>query len=224
MSETKGIYAALLEVQKKIGAIEKNGKGPSQKGGFSYIKAEDITDKVHSLLNENGIITVPRIKYANHEVVRDGSRSYITATLEIEYDYICVADGSLVTVTSVGEGSDIGSDTATRKAATQALKISHLHLFSIPNSEYDDEGYGPADNSPAEKAPARAVAAAKKAPASSGGADLEKIRAEIKVAAREKGLGSEDLNKMGQKISSDFFNESDSLTKLLGEIKKLTKE
>jgi hypothetical protein len=220
VSETKGIYAALLEVQKKVGAIEKNGKGPSQKGGFSYIKAEDITDKVHSLLNEFGVITVPRIQYANHEVVRDGSRSYITATLSIEYDYICVADGSMVTVSSVGEGSDIGSDTATRKAATQALKISHLHLFSIPNSEYDDEGYGPADNSTAEKAPNRAVAAATKAKAPAGGGNVDKLRAEIKVAARDKGLTSDALNKMGQEISEDFFNEAPALATLLEKIKK----
>lgn len=221
---TKGIYAKILEIQKSVGAIEKAGTGPSQKGAFKYIRAEDVTDKVHSLLNEHGVITVPTIKYTDREVIRDGAKTFIFVAITVEYEYIDVEDGSSVIVTSVGEGSDIGSDTATRKAATQALKISHLQFLSIPNSEFDDEGAEPTGGAAAEKPQARAVAAATKATAAAGAADgdaaLEPIRAKIKVAARKAGLDSTALNIKGKEIHDDFFNQKAALETLLKAIEK----
>ena len=143
------IYKKMAEIQKAVGAIEKNGKGPSQKGGFAYIKYEDILDKIHALLVENDVIVVPELTYYNHEVKEASNRQNLYARVEAKYTFVAVEDGSSVTVSSVGEGSDIGSDTATRKAATQVMKIAFLHTFTIPNTDdgllLDNEGEGAGD-------------------------------------------------------------------------------
>lgn len=210
---TKLIYEKIAAIQKEVGAIEKNGRGPAQKGGFAFIKAEDVLDKIHALLVEHEVIVVPTIKYGKHDVRIDGSRSYISATIEVEYEYIAVEDGSSVITSSVGEGSDIGSDTATRKAATQALKISHLHMFTIPNSEFDDEGYEPPGAS-AEPKSNRAVTKASQ-PAAASGNSITKVRALVKAAGTKLGLSPTDINERGNKIDPDFFANVEALEKLL---------
>lgn len=208
------IYGKILKIQEEVGAIPKNGIGPSSKGSFKFIKAEDVLDKIHSLLVANGVIVVPTITYSKHEARDQGGRQYITATIAVRYEYISVSDGSSLTTDSVGEGSAIGDDTATRKAATQALKISHLHMFTIPNGEFDDEGYEP----PAASAPqqTRAQTATAKA-----GDPLLAVRTQVKVAAGKKKLASADLNAMGTKIDEDFFNSVPALTQLLGQINSI---
>lgn len=214
----KLIYGKIAAIQKAVGAIPKNGKGPAQKGGFAFIKAEDVLDKVHALLVENEVIVIPTIEYSKHETRIDGSRSYITATVSISYEYIAVEDGSSVVTTSVGEGSDIGSDTATRKAATQALKISHLHMFTIPNSEFDDEGYEPVDKG-GEAKQNRAVAQAQNgkvtgATSASQNA-LNKVRAQVKVAGEKLGLTPAQINERGLDVDPDFFASEAHLKTLL---------
>lgn len=221
MPEPKLIYSKIATIQKEVGAIPKNGQGPANKGSFAFIKAEDVLDKIHALLVEHEVIVVPKIKYVNHEVIRDQGRSNIYSTIEVEYRYIAVEDGSEIITTSVGEGSDIGSDTATRKAATQALKISHLHMFTIPNSEFDDEGYEPpgGGEEKSNRTVAKARQAAEPKGASSAQLDsLTKIRASVKAAAGKLGLSSQEINERGQKIDPDFFANPHHLKTLLSEL------
>lgn len=158
MKDVGLIYSKLLTIQNEIGAIEKNGKGPAQKGGFAYIKYEDILDRIHALLNRERVIVVPKLSFSKHEVVSANNRQNIYSNIEATYEFISVDDGSSVIVASVGEGSDIGSDTATRKSATQALKIAFLHTFTIPNTDdgvlLDNEGHESPDktaSAPAKK-------------------------------------------------------------------------
>jgi len=154
MGEVGLIYSKIAKIQQEVGAIEKNGRGPAQKGGFAYIKYEDILDKIHALMVQEGVVVAPELKYYNHEVREANNRQNLYARVEAKYTFIAVEDGSTFTVTSVGEGSDIGSDTATRKAATQVMKIAFLHTFTIPNSDdgvlLDNEGYENEDKTPAK--------------------------------------------------------------------------
>lgn len=217
-----GIHRKIAAIQREVGAIPKNGQGPQNKGGFAYIKAEDILDKIHQLLVRYNVIVIPDIQYSKHEVVRDGGRGYTNATISVKYTYTDVDSGESITTSSVGEGSDIGSDTATRKAATQAMKISHLHMFTIPNSEFDDEGYEPAGAAEAKgkaKADPPALKRAVSGGAKGGGTSLTKLRAEVKAAGAAKGIKTADLNKMGSAISPSFIDEPESLEALLTHIK-----
>lgn len=221
-SKTPLIYGKIAKIQKEVGAIPMNGQGPPNKGSFAFIKAADILDKIHALLVAEEVVVRPTIKITNYIVNRDSGRAYTNVTVEAEYEFIAAEDGSTFTVTSSGEGSDIGSDTATRKAATMAMKIAHLHAFTIPNTDQlaDDEGYEPEAKAAAGGKPApKAVAAAAKATTPSAGADakadsLVKLRAKVKVAAAPLDLSATEINERGAEFGNDWFNDPDALVKL----------
>jgi len=222
ISAVPAIFGKIATIQKEVGAIPRNGTGPAAKGGFSYIKAEDILDKIHALLVQENVITIPSIKHSKHEVNIVNNRQYINATIEATYTYVAVEDGSSITVTAIGEGSDIGSDTATRKAATQALKISHLHTFTIPNSEFDDEGYEPADKqlpTPAQSKPAQTISKASKA-ASPEVTELQgKVRGFITA-----GVTADSVKKIGERVTKELglaSYDKNNLETLQGIVKAL---
>jgi len=196
------ILAKIARIQAEVGAIPKAGKGPKEKGGFAYIKAEDILDKVHALLVQEQVIVVPTITHTKHEVINNNNRNYIFASVSAQYAYIAVEDGSQVVVTAVGEGSDIGSDTATRKAATQALKISHLHTFTIPNSEFDDEGYEPvAKGEASAAAPSKAQQAIAKA--SPVNAEVSKLQGAVREYVAN-GVDAATIKALGEKVTKEL--------------------
>ena len=41
-SKTPGIYAKIAAIQNEVGNIPKNGRGPSSKGAFEYVKFDTI--------------------------------------------------------------------------------------------------------------------------------------------------------------------------------------
>lgn len=201
--EPASIYRKIALIQKEVGAIEKNGTGPQQKGSFRYIKQEDILDKIHALLVENDVIVIPTITSLKHDVVEANNRMNIYSVVQAVYRYVSVEDGSYIETTSTGEGSDIGSDTATRKAATQAMKIAHLHTFTIPGTDLsldDREGYtneAPASDAPATPKAVRTAKSGTTTRASGNNAatsqTAKEIQAEIvaKVAAHKAEYGVE---------------------------------
>jgi hypothetical protein len=196
------IFAKIATIQKEVGAIQRNGTGPAAKGGFAYIKAEDILDKIHALLVQESVIVVPTLEYAKHDVQVVNNRQYVSATINAKYQYVAVEDGSFITVTAIGEGSDIGSDTATRKAATQALKISHLHTFTIPNSEFDDEGAEPKGAS--APAPTTSKAAQTVAKAKSGvTAEVSKLQDTVRTFITN-GVPADAVKKIGERVSAEL--------------------
>lgn len=204
---SKLIYAKMAAVQKAVGAIEKSGVGPSNKGSFSYVKAEDILDKVHSLLVEHDVVVVPTLEHTKHEVISSNNRNFVYVTLQAQYQYVAVEDGSSVVVSACGEGSDIGSDTATRKAATQALKISHLQTFTIPNNEFDQEGYSVDAGVPASAKPEpRALKSARK---DKVGELQAKIRSFIESGDYASGLVNTIGLRVAKELGKDEFDKSD---------------
>jgi len=199
------IFGKIATIQREVGAIPRNGTGPAAKGGFSYIKAEDILDKIHALLVQENVITIPSIKHTKHEVNVVNNRQYVNATIEATYTYVAVDDGSSMTVTAIGEGSDIGSDTATRKAATQALKISHLHTFTIPNSEFDDEGYEPADKQLPTPMPSRAAQSISKAAKVSP--EVTELQGKVRGFITA-GVSADTVKKIGERVTKELGFDS----------------
>jgi hypothetical protein len=214
---SKMIFQKMAAIQKGVGAIQKSGVGPSSKGSFSYVKAEDILDKVHQLLVENDVIVVPTLQHTKHEVLTVNNRNYVFATIQAAYEYIAVEDGSSVVVNACGEGSDISSDTATRKAATQALKISHLQTFTIPNNEFDQEGYPVEAGAPAVKQEPRALKNARKD-------KVGELQAKVRGFIESGDYASSLVNTIGQRVASEQgkpeFDKSDEqiLVALIGQL------
>ena len=169
-SKAPGIYAKIAAIQEEVGNIPKNGRGPSSKGSFEYVKFDDILLAVRDLFVKHGVIQ--NIQTVSHVVNSNivGTRSVVNTSILVEYTYIDIEDGSTHVSSVGGEGSDIGGDTATRKAYTQALKIALLHTFNIvTGDEPDSDG--------AETAEVPAVAA-EKAPSVTD-QNIDGVRTEI---------------------------------------------
>ena len=169
-SKAPGIYAKIAAIQEEVGNIPKLGRGPSSKGSFEYVKFDDILLAVRNLFVQHGVIQ--NIKTLSHVVNSNivGTRSVVNTSILVEYTYIDVEDGSSHVSSVGGEGSDIGGDTATRKAYTQALKIALLHTFNIvTGDEPDSDG--------AETAEVPSVAA-QKAPSATD-QNIDGVRGEI---------------------------------------------
>lgn len=198
------IFGKIATIQKEVGAIPRNGTGPAAKGGFSYVKAEDILDKIHSLLVQENVIVVPTLEYTKHETQYVNNRQMVSVAIKAQYKYIAIEDGSYVDVTAIGEGSDIGSDTATRKAATQALKISHLHTFTIPNSEFDDEGYEPADKQVGGAGASKAAQVVSKAKASP---EVSKLQGRVREFITN-GVPADAVKTIGERVTKDLGKAS----------------
>lgn len=136
-----GILKKIAAVQEGVGNIPKNGTGPSTKGSYAYVKYDDVLLAVRDLFVKLGVVvemtTIDHV--VNSQIV--GNRSVVNTSIKVQYAYTDIEDGSRHVTVVGGEGSDIGSDTATRKAYTQAQKIALLQTFNIfTGDEPDSDG------------------------------------------------------------------------------------
>lgn len=133
-TKTPAIYAALIEANKKIGAIAKGSKNAQQ--GFMFRGVDDVYNELHPVLASCGIVIIPEV--VNYDVSekqgRNGVLLYTRATIR---HHFTAEDGSHVTTTVVGEAMDSG-DKGMNKAMSMALKYSLLQLFTIPTKEDKD--------------------------------------------------------------------------------------
>lgn len=133
-TKTPAIYAALIEANKKIGAIAKGSKNAQQ--GFMFRGVDDVYNELHPVLANCGIVIIPEVvSYdVSERQSRNGVLLYTRATIRYHFT---AEDGSSVTTTVVGEAMDSG-DKGMNKAMSMALKYSLLQLFTIPTKEDKD--------------------------------------------------------------------------------------
>lgn len=133
-TKTQAIYPALIEANKKIGAIAKGSKNAQQ--GFMFRGVDDVYNELHPVLADCGIVIIPEV--VSYEVSERQSRNgvllYTRATIR---HHFTAEDGSHITTTVVGEAMDSG-DKSMNKAMSMALKYSLLQLFTIPTKEDKD--------------------------------------------------------------------------------------
>lgn len=139
------IYNKILEAQKAVKGLEKNGTGPATQGGYSFLAVDDVLKKIKPLLDEHGIIVLPTLVDHGFEFTKanakDDSRvpKYATtAWVKYQFDFIAVEDASKLSTTVIGEGADT-SDKAIRKATTSAWKIALIQTFALITGEADPD-------------------------------------------------------------------------------------
>lgn len=216
MAETKAIYGALLAVQKGLASIPKNGEMKFGGTAYSYLKADDVQEKINPLLTDNGIIV--RSEYTVDSLEK-GSRHWLYVNLALTY--IAAEDGSSLTVRAVGE-SIAGDDKSVNKALTQAIKNAHRSQFQFASGEAEPDDYAPsAGNSAPKQSPAARKIEAAKAP-TNGASDAAKVTAEIRAKFVDTGILTTDaLNSRASAIASEMGKASGSLEVRSALLKKL---
>ena len=136
--EAKKVYFAINAVQRDICAsgIAKDQKNNEQKYNFRGIDA--VYNAISPIIAKNGLCVLPRIvsRTAVERQTKSGS-IWQYVTVEAEFDFVAVEDGSTHTVRTYGEGADSG-DKATNKAMSAAMKYAMLQAFQIPTEGDND--------------------------------------------------------------------------------------
>ncbi len=147
-SATPKVYAAIAKVMADVGkaGITKARKNTQQ--GYNFRGIDDVYNALSSFLSAAGLCILPRV--LRREVTERATKSggvLFYVVLDVCFDLVCAEDGSMHTVSVVGEAMDSG-DKATNKAMSAAYKYACMEVFCIPT-----EGDNDADATTHEVAP-----------------------------------------------------------------------
>lgn len=218
------IYAAIAAIQAGVGVIPKNGHMSFGKTEYDYVTNDDILLEVTKQMQANNVIVQPTLLGMQTEIRDIGAnRTIPIVVVQLEQTYISTLDGSTHTIRVFGEGSG-SDDKGLRKAVTSAQKIANLLTFSIATGEPDPDGIPtpvPAAAPEATAAPVRKAPPATKVQGAGGDSVLEKLKANVKRVASEKGISLSELNARGQEIHPNFIGEAAALENLLKTLSEL---
>lgn len=179
-TQTLQVYRAINQVQAALVecGITKDRKNVQQ--GFSFRGIDDVYNTLSPILARCGLCILPRMLHRTCEEVptkSGGSMRYVT--VEAEFDFVSVEDGSMHTCRTFGEAMDT-ADKATNKAMSAAYKYAAFQAFAIPTEGEDND----ADRSTPEPAARSSKPPASRPPASRP-AEPPKTRPAAKLPWRE---------------------------------------
>lgn len=137
----KNIYQKMLEIEKKVDAIPKNGWNDYSK--YSYVQAVDVVGYIRKLLIEQRI----KLEISEKKTTRIKDGKNFHTILESEAAFVNVDEPTDRIVVSF---SGVGADTLDKdiyKAKTGGLKYLLIQEFLIPSDDFVD----PEKNNNAEK-------------------------------------------------------------------------
>ena len=161
--EKSEIYKAVNAVQAHLASV---GVSKTQTNTFDRYKFRGIDDIYNALapaLAEHGLCVFPRVlnRECQERASKDG-KALFYVTVDVEFDFVAVADGSKHTVKTYGEAMD-RSDKATNKAMSAAYKYACFQTFCIPTEGDNDADRDTHEVQAAETVSAEQVAAIKAA-------------------------------------------------------------
>lgn len=129
---TPQVYAAICKATKAIGqyGIGKDKKNEAQ--GYKFRGIDDCYNALNAVLAGAGLCVLPRMvsRVVEERTTKSGAPLFYV-TVDAEYDFVAVEDGSKHTVKVFGEAMD-SADKATNKAMSAAYKYCCMQTFCIP--------------------------------------------------------------------------------------------
>lgn len=170
------VYQCINAVQKQMASdgITKGRKNQQQ--GYAFRGIDDVLNALSPVLAGHGLCILPRIvsrECVERQTKNGGALFYVT--VEAEFDFIAIEDGSKHTVKTYGEAMD-SADKATNKAMSAAYKYAAILAFAIPtegDNDADAQSHDVASRKPDVAAILRGI---------SGSASLEVLRANYDAA------------------------------------------
>lgn len=132
------VYAAVAAVQAELAKEGISKSRRNQQQGFNFRGIDDVYAAVAHLLPTHGLTMFPRMisrETDTRQTAKGGNLYFVT--VEAEFDFVAVADGSKHTARTFGEASDSG-DKATNKAMSAAQKYAVLMTFTVPTEGDND--------------------------------------------------------------------------------------
>lgn len=197
-STVPAIYTSLQKVMEGVANIPKTGVMNFGKTNYTYLKADDVQERLNPLLRENNIIVRP--DYTVENVTRGGDRQINYVYVALSMTYISTVDGSEhITGPFYGE-AQASDDKSINKALTQALKNANRVIFQFASGEPEADDFpsgqqGQAAAPPKSTQPAALRNAAKQNAAKpTANSDNEALKARIRAAIESEKVTREAVN------------------------------
>lgn len=132
------VYRAINKISK---VLSRDGIGKGRKNeqqSYSFRGIDDVMNALSALLAGAELLILPRMKsrvQVERRTAADKPLFYVT--VEADFDFVSVVDGSHHVVTMYGEAMD-SADKATNKAMSAAYKYACLQVFCIPTEGMAD--------------------------------------------------------------------------------------
>lgn len=177
--ETPAIYGSMLEVMKGVAKIPKNGVMSFGNTSYTYLKADDVQEKLNPLLAENNILV--HSWYTTRDVEK-GNRQWVYVDLSMRYystlDGSCFPPLGEDPIRATGE-SIAGDDKSINKSLTQSIKNAHRATFQFASGEPEPDDVKTAPASTGQAASNSTQRTVEKARNAGTSADQKKIVAYI---------------------------------------------
>lgn len=135
------LFQKLLEIQKKVDAIVKDGKNLSDK--YDFASDENVLDIFRPLMDANSLLLIPKITSANvtEGATRSGTARFMT---EVYFNmvWVDVDSGETLEVPWYAQGVDLAGEKGVGKAATYAEKYFLLKFFHVATKKDDPDASG----------------------------------------------------------------------------------
>lgn len=132
------LHEKLLEMQKRVDSVIKDGKNSSDK--YDFASDENVLSIFRPMLDEFGLLLIPRVDRAElHEgTTRSGTTRFMT---EVWFNMLWhdVESGEELAVPWYAQGVDLAGEKGVGKAATYAEKYFLLKFFHVATRKDDPD-------------------------------------------------------------------------------------
>jgi len=141
MTEEVKPYAVYDAISAVTAALAKKGIAKDQKNaqqGYAFRGIDSVYNTLAGLLADHKLCLLPRVqrREVTERTTKNGTALFYVV-LDVDYDLVSAVDGSIHTVSVIGEAMDSG-DKATNKAMSAAYKYMALQVFCIPTEGDND--------------------------------------------------------------------------------------
>lgn len=132
------LFEKLLEMQKRVDGLIKDGRNVSDK--YDFASDENVLDQFRPMMDELGLLLIPAVRDARvHEgTTRSGTARFLT---EVFYTMTWrdVESGETLEVPWYAQGVDLAGEKGVGKAATYAEKYFLMKFFHVPTRKDDPD-------------------------------------------------------------------------------------
>lgn len=137
----QGLYAKLLNVQKAVDGMIKDGKNTSDK--YDFASDENVLDRFRPLMDDAGLLLIPEILGST---VREGNTKSGTVRffteLTMTMTWYDTETGESLKCPWYAQGVDLAGEKGVGKALTYGEKYFLLKFFHVPTKKDDPDGGG----------------------------------------------------------------------------------
>jgi len=138
MSDVPKVYAAIAAIQGEMAKVGISKQHKNQQQNYLFRGIDDVYGALAPLLAKHGLVILPRAR--DRQVVERTTQkgtALFYVTVDVEFAFVCVEDGSEHIVETFGEAMDT-ADKATNKAMSAAYKYACFQAFCIPTEGDND--------------------------------------------------------------------------------------